>query len=220
MDKFLRGAKTAANNRMREMGSDSTTTSIESNDDYVPSNKKRKITPVIRKFNKNLTAKERIARLNDKIKKYHKNDNNVLESSTTTSVAAHESQPVNHDAYFVDNEEDSSERNTLEKSTTKSSPIALDAMDLLVKLATKVDELNATLDHLRRQVARMEAKTQVSGRFTPVNNHGNDAGLRDFYDHTAACKAECLPLRTCEDVVNFERKLKDPTYRTKIVSDS
>lgn len=93
--------------------------------------------------------------------------------------------------------------------------------DTLLSLVSKLDELNASFELLRRQVARMEAKTQLAStkmlNSSNCQSQGNQ--IDDIcFDFDAVCANEGLPICTSEGLVEFEKKLKEnSSYRQKIV---
>lgn len=87
--------------------------------------------------------------------------------------------------------------------------------DALSFLMAKMEELNDSVGLLRRQVARVEAKSQFKSGST---DHRCDKTDDIYMDFDAVCKSEGFPISTCDEVADFNEKLKNSSYRQKIVS--
>lgn len=81
----------------------------------------------------------------------------------------------------------------------------------------KFDNLHAEVFFMRKQLARMEAKTKLNQ--TGQDSQGSH-GLDTFLDFEQSLAKEGLPIKSIEDVNAFEQKLNDPAYRQKMVIKS
>lgn len=118
----------------------------------------------------------------------------------------------------VEKSEVDSMRTTVKQTMDSTKPDVYDTLSLLM---SKMDELNASVGLLRRQVARVEAKSQFASRAESTGISCTSYGDKTddiFFDFDAVCKREGFPIQTIGGVDNFERKLKDPSYTQKIVS--
>lgn len=85
---------------------------------------------------------------------------------------------------------------------------------------SKMETLNESVGLLRRQLARVEAKSQFKSQFTDHGRYSCDKTDDIYVDFDAVCKSEGFPISTCDGVEDFNKKLKNPSYRQKIVSYS
>lgn len=96
-------------------------------------------------------------------------------------------------------------------------------MSLILEMLDQISEMNNNLMLLRKQVARLELKSigwpmGSDGRARlSLNSDGIDSDdLMNFEERLAR---EGLPLKTCVEVNDFEKKLRsDPEFRKKLVS--
>lgn len=95
------------------------------------------------------------------------------------------------------------------KNSTKSSESDIERM--LASLITKVDDMNGEILGLRRQIARLEAKSANVQR----PNKAQSAFELDesvFLDFESTLAAEGLPIKSVRDVIAFEKRLQETAY--------
>lgn len=117
--------------------------------------------------------------------------------------------------------EKTSPNQTNEHTGKSIDRIDRDEMSLLILgLVAKVDDLKSSVDCLRKQNARLEAKLQLGQRnnVRQRNFYDENANIDHFVNFESSLSKEGLPLANCADVDDFEEKLsKFPSYRDKLV---
>lgn len=140
-----------------------------------------------------------------------------LFESIPIEEALHESIiAIEHDSLIAKNDNATKTVNQIEIESAISEP------DRFLELCDMIADMNRELVLLRKQVARIELK-QMSW---PVGNDGNvrhsnnvAIGSDDLFDFDTSLAKEGLPLKTCVEMNDFEKKLKnEPQYKLKIVS--
>lgn len=110
---------------------------------------------------------------------------------------------------------------TIESVNRQGTSESTDIRYLLMTLNGKFDDLNGQIGGLKRQVARLEAKsTMCRNPNEAFALHQNDD---TFVDFDSALAAEGLPAKTIEFVYAFEKRLQitafnTSSYRQKLVS--
>lgn len=88
--------------------------------------------------------------------------------------------------------------------------------DKLIALMMKIEELTGVVNSLRRQIARIEAKSMINPKSTVPSTHASiDHSV--FLDFEPSLAAEGFPILTCNGVETLDLKLKDTSYRQKLV---
>lgn len=83
-------------------------------------------------------------------------------------------------------------------------------------LLERFDQLKDSFELLRRQVARIEAK---SSNNVGVTQATHSVGIDAYLDLNASLATEGLPIRNCEGVGVLENKLKNSSYKQRLVSN-
>lgn len=94
---------------------------------------------------------------------------------------------------------------------------------ILLSILAKMEKLSESFELLRRQVARVEAKSTFhhnpsSGGQHMENAHAPSIGIDAYLDYNASLATEGLPISTCEGVDALENKLQNQSYRQGLVS--
>lgn len=96
------------------------------------------------------------------------------------------------------------------KNSTKSIESDIER-GMLASLITKVDDINGEILGLRRQIARLEAK---SANVQRPNKAQSTFELDEsvFLDFESTLAAEGLPIKSVRDVIAFEKRLQETAY--------
>lgn len=100
------------------------------------------------------------------------------------------------------------------ESTVDTSQVSNHTM---MKLLEHVEKLTESVESLRRQVARVEAKGVLNQRSPRSSSESENEHA--LYDIDSSLASYGLPLRKYEDTNDFNSKLKEAAFRQKIVSN-
>lgn len=96
--------------------------------------------------------------------------------------------------------------------------------DLIQLILANQCQLTSLIDYvmqLRKQVARLELKLSGCSDVRAQAKSGNIVDMNDLLDLEASLAREGLPLRTCVETIEFEKKLRaESDYRNKLVKKS
>lgn len=88
---------------------------------------------------------------------------------------------------------------------------------LMKSLVAKIDDLSDEVRSLRKQLARVEAKSAVNQRQSTV--HPNDSGMLSnhlnddvYLDFELTLNKEGLPIKTLDGVIALENKLTESSF--------
>lgn len=143
---------------------------------------------------------------NEQAKSYRTETNHNSYFEETLNTRFHHSQNQNMEEYG---------KHLQNSDETNSST------DLLLSLLARMEKMDETLQLLRRQVARMEAKSMIHHSSGGPPAHASSMKTGDeniFLDYQSTLQTEGLPIRDTEGVDVLENKLKDPSYRQRLVS--
>lgn len=155
--------------------------------------------------------------------------NTILETSTISN-SNHDSffhtdstQTQNREQYFEINQPEN--QNCLLRSHTTEQHLGTvdevqtaSNMPILSTILARMDKLSESFELLRRQVARVEAKSTY--RPSPghmQNSHAPGAVIDNYMDFNATLASEGIPVSTSKGVDDLENKLKDSLYHEKLV---
>lgn len=99
--------------------------------------------------------------------------------------------------------------------STEQQSAHADLQVILKIFNVKFDNLHAEVFFMRKQLARMEAKSKLNRM--GQDSHGFQGNDETFLDFEKSLAKEGLPNRCIEDVDAFELKLNDQAYRQKMV---
>lgn len=88
----------------------------------------------------------------------------------------------------------------------------------MMKLLEHVEKLTESVESLRRQVARVEAKGVLNQRSPRSSSESENE--QALYDIDSSLASYGLSIRKYEDTNDFNSKLKEATFRQKIVGNS
>lgn len=90
-------------------------------------------------------------------------------------------------------------------------------MDVVQEMSGRITDLTNNVNLLRKQVSRIELKSMHASnvvRGSSDNLHFDSDALLDL---DSALDREGLPLKTCVEINDFEKKLRDTQFRSKMV---
>lgn len=194
---------------------------------------------------KNLTASQRIARLKNKTEQYNKisQSKGDLNSTKLNQKEADLPESLDHmfdmateydivvnDSINGKNTDGSSLNETANgsannpvivvPSTPEASHESYNVVELILQMQNQLNDLTHNVIILRKQVARLEVKSMQTYSGISFTRPGSSNSLIDSgvcFDFEGALSREGLPLKTCVEINEFELKLKNDEYRTKLV---
>lgn len=97
----------------------------------------------------------------------------------------------------------------------------LDLVQLILQMQSQMTEMGHSLTILRKQISRVEVKSMQT---CSCMGHSRSRMSNEFinedilYDFEGELSREGLPLATCVEINEFEKKLRNDAYRAKIIS--
>lgn len=195
---------------------------------------------------KQLTAKQRLARLKQKfspaelsIESAHnpnpvsQNVNDDNNKSDDPQLKLENAEPTGKDPSFgsYDHLFDYSNFELLNSETKPNEPVIVEnssgscsttsgsqnaTLDAVLQLKDMMTEIVTNLTLVRKQICRLEMKSMGAGAAVVP---GNPIDVEILLDLDAALAKEGLPIKTCVELNDFEKKLRrDTNYRAKLVS--
>lgn len=132
-------------------------------------------------------------------------DDRIVQDETNGAATSHQISNESTDIVLNSRGNDQSKK-TIENSTSEST----DIRTMLITLNGKIDDMNGEIFSLRRQIARVEAKTTIHQK--PNETHRTSEMDDAFLDFEATLAAEGLPIRSINGVNALENRLKDTAY--------
>lgn len=105
---------------------------------------------------------------------------------------------------------DKPRKNTETSTLMMQPPESTDILSMLISLSEKINEMNGEMFSLRRQVARIEAKSTVYHK--PNETHPASEMDNVFLDFEGSLAAEGLPIKSIDGVNALENRLADTAY--------
>lgn len=215
---------------------------------------KEKKVKAIKSTKAELTAQQRIRRLKRKIASNELTSSQSSKQSfsgeSTLATGPNHMKPsyATLDEYFVENDGhlapiaktidpitiesengNSSESENYPKGNTQISANvqncdSTDIRSMLASINTKFDDMNGEISALRRQVARIEAKSSIHCKQN-IAHPANELDESVFLDFESTLAAEGLPIKSVDGVNALENRLKETAfsampYRQKLVRRS
>lgn len=138
-------------------------------------------------------------------------------STSNTSVTILQEEVTNSEAISLSHKMDSiCELSTTERFKESSNMENSQMARMLLSLVAKVEQLTDEVHSMRRQMARMEAKSTLNSTENGASRI-MDREESVFLNYDASLLAEGLPVRNVDDVERLETKLKQQPYRQKLV---